>query len=199
MTWSQVDNRLSLQVWIKWQPTVTSRHWTKPSFYSDYSYQKHIGEYLNCHCNLLLLGSFQEMARDQLKSKVTHYSNWFSTDCTLIKLKAAIGQSHASAVDFVLHYCQEPQTELPQVCPQHTVLRPVRVAQSQTLQVSSRLMMRFHISGWKLFARRNWNRKACFHHHRKWGRGVQRGYTDGDDDESVMPEAPDMGESLGCY
>ena len=51
-----------------------------------------------------------------------------------------------------------------------------------------------------LLPHRNWHRKACFQHDGKWDRGVQRGYTDGyvvDDDESVMPVAHDMGESLG--
>lgn len=36
-------------------------------------------------------------------------------------------------------------------------------------------------------------------HDGKWDEEVQRGYTDGDDDESVLPEARDTGESLGLF
>lgn len=50
-----------------------------------------------------------------------------------------------------------------------------------------------------MLLRRNWNRKVWFQHDGKWDRGVQRGYTDGDDDESVMPEAHDMSGSLDFY
>lgn len=35
-------------------------------------------------------------------------------------------------------------------------------------------------------------KKACFHSDGKWDREVQGGYTEGEDDESVLPEAHDM-------
>ena len=43
------------------------------------------------------------------------------------------------------------------------------------------------------------NKKAYFQEGGKWDGEVQRGWTDGDDDESVLPEAHDMGESLGSF
>ncbi|CAB1437261.1 unnamed protein product [Pleuronectes platessa] len=91
---------------------------------------------------------------------------------------------------------QEPQTQSAQVCPRHAVLRPVGVTQPPPPPpppLCSHSMALFHISGRELLPRRKWNRKACVRHRRKWDRGVRGGFTDGDDDESVAPQALDMG------